>query len=104
MPASVETVVGKLIGRAKGEVALPAVECDDLGLLRKLALDTDTVVASADAALRDELNSGALVRLDVTDLPPVFAEMGVVTLANRTASPMAQRAIACIREVAREVA
>ncbi len=46
------------------------------------------------------LRAGTLVQLDVTDLPPVYAEMGIVTLVNRTPSPMAQRAIACVQEVA----
>jgi DNA-binding transcriptional LysR family regulator len=102
MPRPVEALVGKLLGRPDGEMVVPSVECDDLGLLRTLALETDTVVATADAAVKEELRTGVLVRLDVTDLPPVFAEMGVVTLGSRTPSPMAQRAIACIREVARD--
>ena len=45
----------------------------------------------------------AVERLEVEDLPPVFSEMGVVTLLNRTPSPMAQRAIACMREVAASI-
>jgi DNA-binding transcriptional LysR family regulator len=80
-----------------------AVECDDMALLRTLALETDTVVAASDAALRDDVKSGALVRLAVKDLPEVYSEMGVVTLVNRTPSPMAQLAIACVRKVAGKV-
>jgi DNA-binding transcriptional LysR family regulator len=103
LPSPVRAVIAKLVGRRPGEDIVPAIECDDLGLLRTLALSTDTVVATSGAAVRDELRAGALVRLDVTDLPPVYAEMGVVALVNRTPSPMAQRAIACIREIARDI-
>jgi len=44
-----------------------------------------------------------LARLEVKDLPAVYSEMGVVTLVNRTPSPMAQRAIACVQEIATTV-
>lgn len=104
MPTPVEDLVRGLTGISAGEPVTPAVECDDLSLLRTLALNTDTVIATADAVVREDLRAGTLVRLDVSDLPPVYAEMGVVTLGHRTSSPMAQRAIACIREVAREIA
>jgi hypothetical protein len=43
------------------------------------------------------------VRLDVTDLPNVYSEMGVVVLTRRTPSPMAQLAIECVKDVARQV-
>lgn len=104
MPAPLENLVRRLTRIDASDPVVPAVECDDLSLLRALALHTDTVVATADAAVRDDLRAGTLVRLDVSDLPPVYADMGVVTLASRTPSPMAQRAIACVREIAREIA
>ena len=53
--------------------------------------------------MRDDVVAGSLVRLAIKDLPDVYAEMGVVTLTNRTPSPMAQRAIACVREIAKGV-
>lgn len=103
IPSPVQALLARLVGLAPGEPLVPAVECDDVALLRTLALTTDSVVALPDAAVRDALSAGTLVLLDVSDLPPVYSEMGVVTLADRTPSPMAHKAIACLRAVARDV-
>jgi DNA-binding transcriptional LysR family regulator len=103
MPKPVKALVARLIGLPAGADPVLAVECDDMALLRTLALSTDTVVAASAAWLRDDLRAGTLVQLDVTDLPAVHAEMGIVTLVNRTPSPMAQRAIACVQEVTRGI-
>lgn len=103
VPSPVKTLLGRLIGLPPGTEIVPAIECDDVALLRTLALSTDSVVALPDAAVRQELRTKTLRLVDVSDLPPVYSEMGVVTLVNRTPSPMAQRAIACIREVARDI-
>jgi DNA-binding transcriptional LysR family regulator len=102
-PAGVKAAIGQLIGLAPGEMPTLALECDDISLLRTLALSTDTVIAITDAACRADVASRALVRLDVRDLPDVYAEMGIVVLVNRTPSPMAQRAIGCVQKVAGEV-
>lgn len=100
LPAPMKVLVARLAGLPVGTDPVLAVECDDMSLLRTLALSTDTVVAASDAWLREDVRAGTLVRLEVEDLPAVYAEMGIVTLLNRTPSPMAQRAIACVREVA----
>ena len=92
-----------LAGLPAGQEPVLAVECDDMSLLRQLALATDTVIAAPQGALHDDVRSGALVRLIVDDLSDVYAQMGIVTLANRTPSPMALRAMASVREVAAEV-
>ena len=103
LPKRMKALVGRLAGLPAGQDTVLAVECDDMSLLRKLALATDTVIAAPEAALRDDVVAGSLVRLAVEDLSDVYAEMGIVTLTNRTPSPMAQRAIACIREIAKGV-
>jgi DNA-binding transcriptional LysR family regulator len=103
VPSPMQGLIARLVGLPLGKAPVMAVECDDMALLRTLALETDTVVAASDAALRDDVKSGALVRLAVKDLPEVYSEMGVVTLVNRTPSPMAQLAIACVRKVAGKV-
>jgi DNA-binding transcriptional LysR family regulator len=102
-PAGVRAVIGRLIGLAPGELPTLALECDDVSLLRTLAQSTDTLIASSDVGCSGDVASGALVRLDVRDLPDVYVEMGIVALVNRTPSPMAQRAIGCVARVAREV-
>jgi DNA-binding transcriptional LysR family regulator len=98
-----KALVARLIGLPPGEDPVFAVECDDMGLLRRLALATDTVIAASDAGLGEDVAAGAFVQLVVEDLPEVYSEMGVVTLTNRTPSPMAQRAIACVRDIAKGV-
>jgi DNA-binding transcriptional LysR family regulator len=96
-------LVARLVGLSPAEEPVLAVECDDISLLRTLALTTDTVIAASDVAVRDEVSAGSLVRLVVEDLPDVYSEMGIVSLVNRTPSPMAQRAIQCVREIAQQV-
>jgi len=103
LPRAMKALVGQLAGLPAGEDPAPALECDDIALLRALALSTDTAIAVSEAAVADDVKRGTLVALQVRDLPPAYAEMGIVTLANRTPSPMAQRAMACVREVAAEV-
>ena len=100
LPSELKALVRRLVGLPPGIDPVPALQSDDMTLLRTVALATDTVFAASDAWLRDDVRAGTLVQLDVTDLPPSHAEMGIVTLANRTPSPMAQRAIECVQEVA----
>jgi DNA-binding transcriptional LysR family regulator len=90
----------KRVGAAESTV--PAVECDDLHLLRSLALTTDTVILLPDAWVGSAADDQSLVKLAVEDFPEVYSEMGVATLVGRTPSPMAQRAMACIRRISEE--
>lgn len=102
-PAALKPAMARLIGLPAGEDPALALECNDMALLRRLAQETDTLVGGSEASLRAELDAGLLVRLDLTDLPQVYSEMGIVTLAHRTPSPMASRAIGCVQSVAAQV-
>lgn len=103
LPAPVKALLAQLLGLPGAADVVLALECDDVSLLRSLALDSDTVSAISDAAAHADVKARRLVRLDVPQLPQVYAEMGVVTLRQRTPSPMAQRAIETLRKVARSV-
>lgn len=103
LPHSIKVALAGLLGLPRGELASLALECDDVALLRTLAMATDTVLAATDASARSEVESGALVPLAIEGLPPMFSEMGIAVLANRTPSPMAQRAIECVCETAADV-
>ena len=70
-----------------------AIRGTDLHQLRAVAMDTDTVLGATRVAVRDEVASGRLVELVVAGLPPLYADMGVVSLRNRSPSPMARHAI-----------
>jgi DNA-binding transcriptional LysR family regulator len=103
LPLPVKALIGQLLGLPRGDDPVLALECDDMAMLRTLGRSTDTVIAVSDAALREDLDAGSMVALDVADLPPVHVEMGIVLLANRTSSPMAERAMACVREIAQSL-
>jgi DNA-binding transcriptional LysR family regulator len=100
--AAAKRLVTHLLGLPVGQEPVLAVECDELPLLRSLALGTDTVVAAPEAGLADDVQASRIVPLVVRDLPDVYSEIGLVSLRKRTPSPMAQHAIACIQGVARE--
>ena len=93
IPESMRAVIGRLMDLDEG-VPLPlAVECDDISVLKVVAMTTDSVVACVDAGTNVEVANGQLVHLDVTDLPPIFADMGVVSLKGRSYSLLAKFAV-----------
>ena len=103
LPLQVKALMGQLLGLPRGVNPVLALECDDTALLRALARTTDTVIATSDAALHDDVQAGGLVQLDIADLPQAHVEMGIVSLANRSLSPMAVRVMDCVQEVARSL-
>lgn len=103
LPQAVRAAFARLLGLPAGELPRLALECDDVALLTAVALSTDLVLATTDAAASARVALQELHEVTVRDLPALYSEMGVVSLRNRTPSPMAQRAIACIECVAKEV-
>jgi DNA-binding transcriptional LysR family regulator len=90
LPAGVRAVVSRLLGLApEAELSL-ALECDDVEVLKEVALACDSVLAAPHAAVAEEVAAGKLHPLEVTGLPSQSSEMGVVTLRGRTPSPMAE--------------
>ncbi|AJG19684.1 LysR family transcriptional regulator [Cupriavidus basilensis] len=79
---------------------VPALECDNFGILRTVALSTDSVLASPHALVAADVEANALVRLEVTDAPTLIVRPGIVSLTGRTPSPMARCAMECIERVA----
>lgn len=104
VPEAMLGVLGTLLGLDEGQRLSLAVECDDLGLLRALAIATDTVIATTDAGAAEDLRQGHLVRLDLVDMPPLFADMAIVSLQGRSFSPMARFALDFIDRQARGLA
>lgn len=93
LPEAIRLFLASLMGLATGTQLPLAVECDDLNLLKSVALSTDTVLACTDAGAVQEVVAARLVRLEVIDLPPMYSDMGVVSLKGRSYSPMAQFAV-----------
>ncbi|WP_316156755.1 LysR family transcriptional regulator [Cupriavidus sp. BIC8F] len=103
LPSPVRAALAKMLGLPGGQDAVLALECDDIAVLRRVALSTDTVLAATQVSMQADVESGALLPLKIRGLPALYSEMGVVSLRNRTPSPMAQNAIACMARVAREL-
>jgi DNA-binding transcriptional LysR family regulator len=104
VPEPVLSVLGQLAGLPQG-VELPLVlTCDDMQVLKGVAMATHTVIACPVAGVTQEVDSGALVQLTLTDLPPVFAQMGVVSLRGRSFSSMAEFAIGFLGALAKRQA
>lgn len=93
IPEAVALSLAPFFGLAEGTRLPSAVECDDITVLKSVAMNTDTVLACADAATLQEVSDKRLVRLHVAGLPPLYSDMGVVSLKGRSFSPMAQFAV-----------
>ncbi len=103
LPATVLAALAAILRLPAGALPVLTLECDDVTLLRSVALSTDTVLGVSHAAVQADIDAGTMVPLVVEGSPPLFAEMGTVTLRNRSLSPMARRAIDVITRVALEV-
>lgn len=90
IPQAVQAVLAQLLG--PDTTFSLAVECDSLAVIRSLAETTDTVIGYPCPEPGSEA-AQILVRLDIADLPLLFADMGVVSLKGRSHSPMALFAI-----------
>jgi len=93
IPEAIRAMLGTLMGLEQGNLMPLAIECDDLNLLKTVSMTTDTLLACPDAGAMQEVQNGRLVHLDVSDLPPIFNEMGLFALKGRSHSPMAQFAV-----------
>jgi DNA-binding transcriptional LysR family regulator len=100
LPVAIKQALAQLLGLPAGKLPGLVVECDDVKLLHGIANATDTVVASTGLAVDLDGQTNALQALQVTGMPPLYNEMGIVSLRNRTPSPMAQRVIEAIRTAA----
>jgi len=94
VPKGVRAALARLLHLDAGVQPPLAIECDDVEILKKAALASDTVLAAPSAAVQRELQSGALLALAIEGVEPLFSEMGVVSLRGRTPSPMASAIIA----------
>jgi DNA-binding transcriptional LysR family regulator len=90
VPNGVRDALAKLLGHAGGSHLTLALECDDVEVLKAVALGCDSVLAAPHAAVAKEVASSALKPLVIVDLPVLGSAMGVVTLRGRTPSPMAE--------------
>jgi DNA-binding transcriptional LysR family regulator len=99
LPREVRATLGRLFGHPKG--LLPAaLECDDVATLKRVVMATDTILAATHAAVADEVAAGRLRPLPLRQLPPLYAEAGIVALTGRTYSPVAQFLVEHLEQLA----
>lgn len=102
LPEEIQVLLCRLMGLTLEEGLPIAVECDDILLLKTLALGTDSVMAGTPDLVRDELEAGTLHPLAPKDLPEVSTVLGVVSLRGRTLSPVATYAVEFLARLVRE--
>ncbi|MGH8051688.1 MAG: LysR family transcriptional regulator [Arenimonas sp.] len=99
LPPAIKTAIAKQLKLPPGQELDLALECDDVSLLKSVAMSTDTVAGLTDISVRSEMQSGELILLQIKDAPALYSEMGLVSLRNRTPSPIAKQAITLITEM-----
>ena len=88
-PTAVRSRLAKLLG-VRANAPLPIVlECDNVEVLKSVTRLTDSVIALTLVAAASDVEAGTLVALNVTGLPPLYADMGIVVMRGRSLSPMA---------------
>lgn len=75
------------------------VYCDDFHLLKEVAMETDALLIAPRHAVATEYANRKLLELPVTNLPHKSVNFAVVTLKNRTLSPLAELLIHKIMEL-----
>ncbi len=101
LPEEISTFLLKRMGLPPDARLPVALECDDVHLMKRITLSTDIIMLGSDALLADEIADGSICRLPLLDLPPTYSELGIVSLAGRTHSPIAEYAIARLAELAK---
>lgn len=102
-PEELLLALGQFAGLPAGTAFPLVVTCDDLHVLKGVALATDTVIACPVAGMVANVASGGLVRLEVKDTPALFAQMGVVSLRGRSFSAMAEFAVGYLGTLAQRL-
>ena len=97
LPEEIKRLFRQILGLTLSDYLPMSVECDDVHLLKHVALHSDTILVCSEAAVRSELAAGHLHQLQVQDLPPTYSYMGVVSLRGRSFSPMAGFAVDFLR-------
>jgi DNA-binding transcriptional LysR family regulator len=83
-----------------GAVLPIALECDDVLMLKRAVLESDTVLAAIYAAVSEEIQRGQIVPVHMADAPTMSSKVGIVSLRGRSHSPVAQFVIERFHELA----
>lgn len=80
------------------------ISCENVGMLKDIALNSDAILFAATAAMTEELRTGQLIEIRVPNQRPFTSDVRVVAHAHRSRSPLAQRLIALLTHKARQQA
>jgi len=109
IPQEFKTGLDALIAAPDGNGFNVTLESENASLLVQVAIRSDIVLLAGDAVLTDELASGQLVRLNVTELREpraaglVVAQSGILRLKGRTLSPAAMMLMDMVRADAEKI-
>ncbi len=102
LPRGAATRFAQLIGSDVPAARLIAVECNNMDVLRRLAIDTDAVLLTLRLAVATELAAGHLIDLwpllpkAITRNTRLTSPWGIVRQAGRTQSPAAEHFMAFV--------
>ena len=101
LPGEAAARLAKAMGLASGGRPPIAVECEDIHLLQRIALDSDTVVVGSADLLAEPLHRRQLQEIVPADLPRQHWPLGIVSLEGRTPSPVAAYAMRFLVQAAK---
>lgn len=88
----------KALGLEAGQDLPLVTTCDNIYVLKQVVMRSDALLLCTHAAVAEELQSGQLCALKLDGWQGMQAEIGVVSLARRSLSPMAERVLSKIAE------
>ena len=100
LPVQITGFLLKLLGLGAADRLPIAVECDDVHLLKCIALSTDTIIVSTHSILSEEIAAKKVRPVLPSNFPPAHSEIGIVTVKGRTPSPVAHYAIEALARLA----
>jgi len=86
LPDLIQKQLAAFLGRDPGSEFLTSVACDKPELLAHVALNSNAILMTTNAAVVEDLRLGRLVQIHIRNAPKFYTDMGVVTLAGRSFS------------------
>jgi DNA-binding transcriptional LysR family regulator len=104
LPADVAEHLAKLMGLPEGASLPIAIECDDVHLLKQVAMKSDTIIVGTDDLLATEIAGKTMMALPLEDFDRAYSHslLGIVSLAGRTPSPVAEYAMDLLARLAKD--
>ncbi len=103
IPHEMKPQVRKLLGVRAGAPLPIAVECDSIAVLTSVVKQSDLIFLAPQAAASEEIAAGTLVPLDFEQMAGLFAQIDIITLAERSLSPGARYVLDTLHQIAAEV-